>query len=202
MSDNINHPPHYEASRIVLEPINLCECYDFRFGNALKYLFRAGLKAGATEREDLQKAKWYLERTVDWMREDPESHVTWPVTVPHDYAAALAELFLTRTENPYLQALLREVSGSKRIRVAILVENINLCVTLIDRRTTEIDSSGSPEEIDEKTAEIIRRLDACVTCGEINNLRNEAAKLFGEELNPTLREAFAMRRHQITFSDI
>lgn len=45
MSDIIDHPPHYEACRVSIEPIDVCEAYDFCTGNAIKYLCRAGRDA-------------------------------------------------------------------------------------------------------------------------------------------------------------
>ena len=64
MSDIIDHPPHYEACRVSIEPIDVCEAYDFCTGNAIKYLCRAGKKAGSSEVTDLKKARWYLERAL------------------------------------------------------------------------------------------------------------------------------------------
>lgn len=48
MSDIIDHPPHYEACRVSIEPIDVCEAYDFCTGNAIKYMCRAGKKAGSS----------------------------------------------------------------------------------------------------------------------------------------------------------
>ena len=64
MTDIINHPPHYEACRVVVEPIDVCEAYDFCTGNAIKYICRAGKKDGASEATDLKKDRWYLERAL------------------------------------------------------------------------------------------------------------------------------------------
>lgn len=64
MSDIIDHPPHYEACRVSIEPIDVCEAYDFCTGNAIKYMCRAGKKAGSSEVTDLKKARWYLERAL------------------------------------------------------------------------------------------------------------------------------------------
>lgn len=39
---------------------------DFVLGNALKYILRAGKKGGSErEREDLEKAIWYLRRRIE-----------------------------------------------------------------------------------------------------------------------------------------
>ena len=67
MTDNVNHPAHYESQRIVLEPIDLCQAYDFSLGNAIKYIIRAGKKDGNSEEQDLAKARWYLRNALETM---------------------------------------------------------------------------------------------------------------------------------------
>lgn len=63
--DNVNHPAHYE-SQTSLECIDVMEIAfganavgDFCLCNAFKYLWRYKHKGG---KEDLRKAKWYLDR--------------------------------------------------------------------------------------------------------------------------------------------
>ena len=56
MSDNVNHPAHYEHYSI--EPINVCRTLGFDLGNAIKYILRAPFKN--SEAEDYRKAAWYL----------------------------------------------------------------------------------------------------------------------------------------------
>jgi hypothetical protein len=58
-ADMVNSPPHYQGTR--WESIEIIEALgnQFRLGNALKYIFRHQRKGG---REDLLKARWYLER--------------------------------------------------------------------------------------------------------------------------------------------
>lgn len=66
MSDNedvVNHPSHYTAYRGI-EVIDLTEQMNFNRGNAVKYIARAGLKDPDREVEDLQKARWYLDREI------------------------------------------------------------------------------------------------------------------------------------------
>lgn len=60
--DMVNHPQHYSAHGI--EPIDYIESHNLNFnlGNVIKYVSRAPFKG--TEVEDLQKAKWYLEREI------------------------------------------------------------------------------------------------------------------------------------------
>jgi len=61
-TDPVNHPPHYKAHPSGIECIQITEHMDFLKGNAIKYIWRAGNKG--SEIEDLEKAKWYLERRI------------------------------------------------------------------------------------------------------------------------------------------
>ena len=61
----INHPQHYNAHPAGIECISVVEHCNFNIGNAIKYLWRSGLKGGAEKRvEDLKKAAWYVEREI------------------------------------------------------------------------------------------------------------------------------------------
>jgi hypothetical protein len=62
MSGTVDHPTHYNANPSGVECIDVVEHMTFNIGNAVKYLWRAGLKGDATE--DLQKACWYIEREI------------------------------------------------------------------------------------------------------------------------------------------
>lgn len=62
MSDAVNHPPHYNSHPSGVECVTIAEHFNFNLGNALKYLWRAGLKGDAVE--DLRKAAWYLAREI------------------------------------------------------------------------------------------------------------------------------------------
>ena len=63
--DPINHPPHYTQHPSGVECITITEHYNFNVGNAIKYLWRAGLKDGADAADDLRKAAWYVQREID-----------------------------------------------------------------------------------------------------------------------------------------
>lgn len=63
MTDLINHPPHYTAHPSGIECIEVTEWFGFCVGNAIKYLWRAGLKS-EDPIQDLQKARWYLDREI------------------------------------------------------------------------------------------------------------------------------------------
>jgi hypothetical protein len=63
-ADLVNHPPHYKSGGI--ETIDFIEAKDlnYRLGNVIKYVSRAGKKA-SDPIEDLEKAAWYLQREID-----------------------------------------------------------------------------------------------------------------------------------------
>jgi len=61
-TDNINHPPHYNNHPSGVECITINEHMNYCLGNAFKYIWRADLKDDAIE--DLEKAKWYIEREI------------------------------------------------------------------------------------------------------------------------------------------
>lgn len=62
-SDLVNHPPHYRDGGI--EVIDFIEAKDlnYRLGNVVKYVSRAGKKSSDPV-QDLEKAAWYLQREI------------------------------------------------------------------------------------------------------------------------------------------
>lgn len=62
MKDPIN-PDHYRCHPSGVECIQITEHMNFNLGNAIKYVWRAGLK-GESKSEDLKKALWYIEREL------------------------------------------------------------------------------------------------------------------------------------------
>jgi hypothetical protein len=66
MFDPVNHPPHYTAHPSGVEAIQITEHLNFCVGNAMKYIWRAGLKGDAIE--DLEKARWYIEREIERLK--------------------------------------------------------------------------------------------------------------------------------------
>ena len=69
--DAVNHPKHYTSHPSGVECIQVTQHYNFCVGNAIKYLWRAGLKSeGNTDSkqkqiEDLNKAIWYIRREIE-----------------------------------------------------------------------------------------------------------------------------------------
>lgn len=60
--DAVNHPSHYTTHPSGVECITITEHMNFNLGNAMKYIWRAGLKGN--ERQDLEKAIWYINREL------------------------------------------------------------------------------------------------------------------------------------------
>lgn len=71
--ERVNHPKHYQHPSGV-ECITVARHHDFNIGNALKYLFRAGLKQeqGLTplekQIEDLKKAAFYIQDEIKFLK--------------------------------------------------------------------------------------------------------------------------------------
>ena len=62
VADPVNHPAHYTSHPSGIEAIQITEHMGFCLGNAVKYIWRADLKADAIE--DLKKARWYIDREL------------------------------------------------------------------------------------------------------------------------------------------
>jgi hypothetical protein len=71
--ERVNHPKHYQHPSGV-ECITVARHHDFNIGNAIKYLFRAGLKQeqglSPTDKqiEDLQKAVFYIQDEIKFLQ--------------------------------------------------------------------------------------------------------------------------------------
>lgn len=96
MSDQIDHPRHYNAHKSGVETITLCELLSFNLGNAVKYLMRADHKGKRAE--DRAKAAWYLRREAARPRRAWTDMVAWQVAgriVTHEHpATVLGQLLL------------------------------------------------------------------------------------------------------------
>ena len=67
--DLVNHPPHYTFYNGI-EVIQLTEQMNFNRGNAVKYICRAGLKDDSPEIQDLEKARWYIDREIERLKRE------------------------------------------------------------------------------------------------------------------------------------
>ena len=68
--DMVNHPPHYTSDPSGVECIQITRHRNFNVGNAIKYLWRAGLKKDSLLNdttktiEDLRKSIFYIEDEI------------------------------------------------------------------------------------------------------------------------------------------
>lgn len=73
-TDKVDHPSYYNQGNI--EVIDYIEdqgfISGFCLGNAIKYISRAGKKDIDTEIEDLSKARWYLDRYIQYLLDKKE----------------------------------------------------------------------------------------------------------------------------------
>lgn len=63
MTEKVNHPQHYNKHPSGYECIDIVRHMNFDLGNAIKYIWRAGIKSDNAV-EDLRKAIWYLEDEI------------------------------------------------------------------------------------------------------------------------------------------
>ena len=65
----ISHPAHYTQG---IECMDYIESHKLNYarGNIIKYVTRAGLKDASKEVEDLEKARWYLDREIERVKKE------------------------------------------------------------------------------------------------------------------------------------
>ena len=101
--ENVNHPKHYNSHPNGIECIDIIRHYVCDIANAIKYLWRAGLKSemgmedAEKEIEDLKKALWYIE----------------------DYRVKIPQLLLGHFKSrARMQQIIIEVTGHRKDEIA------------------------------------------------------------------------------------
>ena len=61
--DLVNHPPHYRGPGIECIRV-IRHIKDMRLANAMKYIWRVAFGGKGNDRQDIEKAMWYLK---DWL---------------------------------------------------------------------------------------------------------------------------------------
>ena len=76
MGDTVNHPSYYNTGSI--EVIDAIEDWNLNFsrGCAVKYIARAGIKNPDKEIEDLEKARWYIDREISRLKAEAAPKIT------------------------------------------------------------------------------------------------------------------------------
>ena len=66
----VNHPKHYTSDPSGVECIDIVRHRNYNIGNAIKYLWRAGLKNEDKHIEDLKKAIFYITDEIGRLEND------------------------------------------------------------------------------------------------------------------------------------
>jgi len=108
-NERVHHPRHYNAHPSGIETIELIEHLPCNLSNAVKYIWRCGLKQTETPLRDLQSAKWYTDREIRrtelFELEDepkPKTEIVWRSLARQVVAAEKTGSLLSG----YLEALL------------------------------------------------------------------------------------------------
>lgn len=88
MGNTVSHPSHYNVGKY--EVIDVIEDQGwgegFNRGNALKYIMRAKHKDASKEIEDLEKARWYIDREISRLKTEAAPKIT-PEKIKAVYAS-------------------------------------------------------------------------------------------------------------------
>ena len=81
-NDPVNHPSHYTDGKIEVIDFIEDKQLGFHLGNAVKYISRAGKKDPTKKIQDLEKARWYLDREIQRLKNEtitPEANGYPPI---------------------------------------------------------------------------------------------------------------------------
>lgn len=72
----VDHPSHYRKDT-GFEAIDVIEAWqlNFNLGNTVKYISRNGLKDPDKYIEDLEKARWYIDREIETRKQALDRHI-------------------------------------------------------------------------------------------------------------------------------
>lgn len=68
MNDPVNSPSHYTDGKIEVIDYIEDKQLGFHLGNTVKYVSRAGKKDPDKKIQDLEKARWYLDREINRLK--------------------------------------------------------------------------------------------------------------------------------------
>ena len=64
----VDHPEYYNTGKIEVIDFIEDKQLGFHLGNVVKYVARAGRKDPSKTIEDLEKARWYLDREIEYLK--------------------------------------------------------------------------------------------------------------------------------------
>lgn len=81
--EQVNHPEHYGGAANPYEAKKVIRAWKLPFntGNTLKYICRAGKKNPDKAIEDLEKAVWYLQDEINYLKEEREKERLAQLTI-------------------------------------------------------------------------------------------------------------------------
>lgn len=121
MAEMVHHPEHYNQHPSGIECIEIVQEFNFNIGNAIKYLWRAGLKPGTNALQDLAKAETYVrfererlgepkvEDVIERLREERNTFRADAIKVTEMWGEMKAERDALRKELEELQAKWEQV---------------------------------------------------------------------------------------------
>lgn len=80
MTDKIN-PEHYKNHPSGVECIEITRHMNFNCGNAVKYIWRNGLKDGNPSIQELEKSLWYLNDEIKRLKLEKQSMIDFKIEV-------------------------------------------------------------------------------------------------------------------------
>jgi len=120
-----NHPDYYNKNKSGIECIEIIRYYLTDIGNALKYLWRAGLKKeeGLTdiekEIEDINKAIWYINDRINFLGEN---------SLLFEYISDEQEIDLKIEEHPLNDLYdLNSIINSYNENISFAMKNLLFC---------------------------------------------------------------------------
>ena len=104
-SHEVDHPRHYNEHPSGVECIDVVEGLSFNMGNAIKYLWRAGLKESEPSGKDFDKAVWYIRREVALVKETGIAQGDWVLSLqkrtPFEASQRVREYYRRVTAGPW-----------------------------------------------------------------------------------------------------
>lgn len=162
--EQVNHPTHYNQHMAGIECIDIIRHYTCDIANALKYLWRAGLKPemgkedAEKEIEDLHKALWYIKDYADWChRSTPQ---VCPLVILVDRMKAVTGYTPEQIIEGYEKNVAAAMNELLRVGLIVLKEGVwhrrkwhlslDIATRCIEQRILEINDKLKESELEMK----------------------------------------------------
>lgn len=113
--DPVNKPAHYTTHPSNVECVEITEHLPYCLGAAIKYIFRGGNKDIAPILQDLEKARWYIQRQMNW---EEREEIT---PTPNPYVWKLATKYADHEQEEWRGVIIENlVRGDYLLALAVL----------------------------------------------------------------------------------